>query len=508
MSQTEQETRSTNLSFLGRSATLNSLFTLEGGAGFLLDLVVAAAFGLSVQSDALYAAWMLPQAVGRGMFQGLTNSFMGLFVDREDHTEAYNQAITFITLLALPLAGILSVTSSWWLPLTIPATTLQTKLTAIPLARILAWIVGFSALAETFRAAHYQEGCWWLPSLARLVETSVVIGLVLATGQEKSLMLIAWGLMIGTGLEALIGFIGLHLVLGVKYRPLWPAKDKLQEMATMVGIPLVGQSILVLVGMGERALASLLPPGSITAITYANRIINTLERFVFRGFVISTVHMYPSEGENSLRAHFRLMILISIPIITVFSVLPHPLVAAVFGRGSFTSTDVQALAMVLQMYAPAILGIALTRIPFGLAYAKKRVDVILGFFIMFSTTLLPTEALFIHLGLGLRTFGLSYALAISMAFVWLYSTLLRSQGRYVWTWPDSVQLLAVGLSTLTGTALLVSLIGQWETGSPWSDWCTLAAGLSSCGLFIIAASYALKLDEARQLLRIVKGLRS
>lgn len=508
MRPTEHETHAIPLSFLGRSTLLNSLFALEGGAGFLLDLVVAAAFGLSVQSDALYAAWMLPQAVGRGMFQGLTNSFMGLFVDREDYTEAYNQTITVITSVALPLAGILSITGSWWLPLTIPAATSQTKLTAIPLAKILAWIVGFSALAETFRAVHYQEGCWWLPSLARLAGTSVVIGLVVATGQEKSLLLVAWGLMIGTGLEALIGFIGLRLVLGVKYRPLWPAKDKLQEMAIMVGAPLLGQSVRVLVGIGERSLASLLPPGSVTAVTYANRIINTLERFVFRGFVISTIHIYPSEGEKNLRGHFRLITLIAIPIITVFSVLSHPLVSVVFGRGSFTSTDVQALAMVLQMYAPAILGIALTRIPFGLAYAKKQWGVIFGFFIAFSATLIPTEALFLHLGLGLRTFGLSYALAISMASAWLYFTVLRPQSRHLQAWRDSIQLVAVGLSTLAGTALLVSLVGQWVVGSQWSDLFTLTAGLGGCGVFFIAAAYALKLAEARQLFRIVKGMRS
>ena len=276
----------------------------------------------------------------------------------------------------------------------------------------------------------------------------------------------------------------------------------------MVGAPLLGQSVRVLAGIGERALASLLPPGTITAVTYSNRIINTLERFVFRGFVISTIQMYPSEEKKSLRTHFRLIMLIAIPISTVFAILSRPLVAVVFGRGHFASTDVQTFAIVLQMYALAILGIALTRIPFGMAYAKKRGGVIFGFFIAFSATLIPTEALFIHLGLGLRTFGLSYALAISTAFVWLYSTELRSQSRPIWTWPDTIQLLAVGLSTLTGTALLVSLIERWGAGSPWSDWCTLTAGLGGCGLVIIAASYTLKLDEARQLLRILKGLRS
>lgn len=505
METTEQATP-VSLSFLRRSVALNSLFVLEAGANFLLDLVVAATFGLSANSDALYAAWVLPQVIGRGVFQSLTNSFMGLLADQEDRAAAYNQAITVIAVVSLPLVALLSVASSWWLPLTIPAAAPETRLVAIPLAGVLAWLTGFLALAETFRAIYYREDCWWLPSLARLVGGVVAIGLALAARGEKNLSLVAWGLTAGAGLEALIGFVGLRWLLRLRYRPLWPERGKLREMGTVVGAPLAGQGVRVLAGVAERALASLLPPGSITVVTYANRVISTLERFIFRGFVIATIHVHPSESKANVRTHFRLVTLIALPISTVFAVLSRPLVAVVFGRGHFTVEDVQTLAMALQIYAPAILGIALTRIPFGLAYARKQAGVVFGFFAVFSAALVLAEVLFIHLGLDLRAFGLGYTLAIGLAFGWLYYSVLRLQREFFWSWADSARLLVVGLSAWVGTAVLASLAGQWVISSRWADWLTLSAGAGGCVVFLVAAAYVLKLDEARQVLRAVKGI--
>ena len=50
--------------------------------------------------------------------------------------------------------------------------------------------------------------------------------------------------------------------------------------------PLLGQGILIGGSTAERALASLLGPGTVTAITYANRIFQMLERFI-----LSLIHI-------------------------------------------------------------------------------------------------------------------------------------------------------------------------------------------------------------------------
>lgn len=332
-----------------------------------------------------------------------------------------------------------------------------------------------------------------------------MIGLILMTRSGRNLLPVAWALVIGVGIEAGVGFVGFHLLLDATYRPLWPSKEDFQSMRTMVGAPLLGQVVRVVAGIGERALASTLPVGSVTVVAYADRIINTSERFIFRGFVISTIDAGSSDRERSLRGPFRLVTLISIPIATVFLVLTRPLVAVVFGRGAFSISDVQALATTLQMYGPAVVAIALTRIPFGLSYAKRRGGVILGFFLAFSVALIASEALLLYLGLGLRSFGVGYTVAMSAALVWLL-LLLRFESRHLLDWRDGVQILTVGVVTLLGTALLSFLADRWAAGLGCKDSIVLAAGLVACLLLPVFTAYALRLDEVKHVSGILKGV--
>ncbi len=495
------------LSFMGRSATLSGLFALEAGGGFLLDVVLAAAFGLGAHSDALYAAWKLPQAIGQSMFETLVNSFMGLFAGQGDQTSGYNEAITVVASLVLPLAILFSAASVWWLPLTVPGAKPTTQLAAIPLARVLAWLIGCLALAQTFRAICYREGQLWLPSLAALIGIVAAIAFAIVAGRQQNLLLAGWGITAGVGLEALIDFLGLGLLLHWRFRPAWPKPEKLRELGAVVGAPLAGQGVQVLASAGQRALASLLPAGSITALSYANRIVGSLERFVFRGFVITTIQTVPvPEGPDS-RNRVRWLTLIAIPLSGLLAFVSRPLVAIAFGRGRFVAEDVRALALTVQMYAPVIIGQALTRIPLGVAYARRRGNVVFRFLATVAVMALSGAALCVYLGLGLRSFGLGQSLALGLAAVWLYHSVWPGAWRRMWSWTDVSRLTMVALGTWLGTALVVSLAGRLTSGSRYADWLTLIGGGAGCGLCLVVAAYGVGLDEARQLLQLTRRVR-
>ena len=495
------------LSFLGRSALLNALGALEAIVAFLMDVVIAVTFGMGTHSDALYAALALPQKIGRGVFQNLTNSFMGLFGGSQESGAAYNQAITVITVATLPLAAALSVTSEWWLPLTIPGATAEIQAAAVPLSRVLVWMIGLVPLSETLRAVYYQKGRVWLPSLTRLVGGGLAIALILAARGGKGLALAAWGVTIGTAVEAIMALILMPVLLGVRFRPSWPPKERLREMIRVVGVPLSGQGAYLLSGLGEQVLSSLLPAGGITAANYAKRIMNTLERFVFRGFIITTIRSHAAEDRPDLRTDFRMLMLFSMPIVLLLGVLSRPFVAVVFARGRFGPEDVGTLAMTLQVYAPAVLIMAVSRIPVGLAYAQKRVRAILGNAVSFSVVLVLAEALFIYLGLGLRSFGLGYAVAALAGLVSLYVSLLRGQKARIWDRLDTARLLAVGLAAAIGTVLPSWAAGLWTSPSVTGSMIVLVAGAAGCVAFMAAAAYALRMDEARQVLGLFKRLR-
>jgi putative peptidoglycan lipid II flippase len=486
-------------SFFGQSVFLNLLFVLEGIASFAVDLAIAAALGLAAQSDGLYAAWVIPRAIGRGMFQSLTNSLMGLFADEENPHRSYNQATSVVFVAALALAFLLSLLSVFWLPLTISGASPDTVAVAMPLAAFFSWLVVFLALSETFRAIFYREKNEYVPSLARLMGAVATIIIVLLREPSENLYWVALGIMIGALIEALIGFIALHWRLNFKVRFSWPQSDRLREIGGLIGPPIVGQGVRIIAGVVQLSLASWLAPGSLTAVSYANRIINTLERFVFRGFVISTIQSYSIKIREDQTARFRLIMLISLPLTVIFAVLSEPLIATLFGHGRFSAENVAVLATVLQSYALAIIGIALTRIPYGLAYAKKQGRMILGYFLTISIVLILASATFLRIDMDLQAFGLAYAIAMFAAFLWLYAALIRPFGVKIVNKKDVLRLSGVGISSAAITAIVVSMLPIWP------EWLTLGIGVTVCFLATITAAAVFRLPEIDQIIQLSRN---
>ena len=236
--------------FLRRSVLLNGLFAVEGASMFLLDVVLAAALGLGSRSDSLYAAWSLPLTIGRGAFQSLTNSLIGLFAEAEDDNVAYSQSVTVIGVLSLAAAALMSLTSRWWFPLSVPGADAATRQAGVPLAAILAWLIALLALAETQRAIYYRLERVTFPSLTRVFGALAAIVLILLAARQQNLTLAAYGLVLGAAVEMLLGFAGL-LWLGVRPRLAWPP-------AALIAAGLVGSALLVSYGLWNPNLQSAL----------------------------------------------------------------------------------------------------------------------------------------------------------------------------------------------------------------------------------------------------------
>ena len=523
------------MNFLKRSAILNIFFLFEAIISFLVDITVAAFFGISVQTDALYAAWLLPQAIGRGIFQSLTTSFMGIFAEEElaaatlvnnqqavDEQQAvarhqviidghqisqnsavhvvYSQAITVIFALVLPLTLFFSLGSGWWLPLTIPGADQATQTTAIPLAQVLSWLIGFLAIAETCRAIYYREDQMWWPSLSRIISGLVAIGVVGVAGLQQSLSIAAAGVLVGAALEAFLTFIGLRYVLDLRIAPRWPSRAKLRKMVSVVGLPISGLLIRTFSAVVERALASLLGPGAITLVSYVNRIIGITERFVFRGFVISIIREAEEANAVQMRAYLRIMLFIALPITVAFATLAEPIVSILFAYGNFTAENVGDLALLLRWYSLAIFGIALTRIPLGKAYASTRPGIIFVFFLVVSIVLIVVEAALIFAGVGLPAFGIAYTVAIAACFAWMAYAILLPQGVVLWRWPDDPLLVLTFIVTGLGTALWVWLLeNQLPTDAWWRMWALIIIGMIGSLFIFGGTALIVRLSEAMTL---------
>lgn len=484
--------------FLRRSAALNMLFAIEGGSMFFLDVTLAAVLGVGRNSDSLYAAWSLPLTIGRGAFQSLTNSLIGLFADSVDDRLAYSQSITVIASLSITAALLMSITSRWWFPLSIVGADASLREAGVPLAAILSWLIALFAVSETQRAIYYRMEMNVLPSAARVLGTLTSIILIIFSALEQDLAFVALSLVIGAAVEMALGFIYLFKK-GLRLKFSWPPPEVLKRMAHVVGLPLLGQGVFISASTAERALASFLGPGTVTAVTYANRIFQMLERFVFRGFVIATIQAYTTSAVQHWRRDTRILLLLSVPLLVIFALMPTAVITVLFERGQFTAEATNLVALALRSYAFAIPIVALNRIPYALAFAQNKSRQLLIYATIFAVTLVGFEIILVTAGVGISAFGIAQIIALMLASVWLYPQVTRGHDAPVWSVEDIVRVLGVAVLAFIGTAFVISATQNLAIDASYVSWAIVLAGGSAALLFTVVAAWLFRVPEATRL---------
>jgi peptidoglycan biosynthesis protein MviN/MurJ (putative lipid II flippase) len=330
---------------------------------------------------------------------------------------------------------------------------------------------------------------------------SIVI--VLFSAAEQNLTLAAYGLVAGAAVEMVLGFAGL-LAMGQRFRPDWPPATQLRRMAKVVGLPLLGQGVFIAGSTAERAIASYLGPGVVTAVTYSNRIFQMLERFVFRGFVIATIQSYTAGDKPHWRRDTRILLLLSIPLMIVFSVIPAAIITIIFERGRFTAEATQLVSLALSTYAFAIPIVAFNRIPFALAFAQNKSRELLAYSCIFAASLVTSELLLISLGIGIPAFGIAQIFANIIATFWLYRRIMVGLDTPHWSRNEVMRLVGVALLAYVLTSLLVMVINRL-IAPPLAVWVTFIAGGAGALLFTGGAARLFRLPETERLAHLLRG---
>lgn len=430
------------MTLLRQSVLLNILFILESAFGFLIDIGIALTVGATASSDALYAAWIIPQTIGRGIFQSLSHSLLGLFgeakaadaspttgIDSPPISSAlhglYGQIILVMSIVGAFSSGLLLLSRSAWVQFTIAGAHISTQSIAIEITSIVGWLPLPLALSETLRSIYYFEERSTWPSVFRIIGLLVTLscfGLssfsIVSFGDLTKV--IAGSILLGAIIEAVLSLVGIRLLL--MHWPLLrlPNMSVLKQIVTTAGIPFAGVFMLMLASTGERMIASFFGPGTITLVTYANRIITSIERFVFRGLLISATKAALSDGFRALRSSMQIALLFSLLVASCLLFVTPLAIPLVFSGGQFTADSAQQLTLILQIYSFAAIGLALSRVPFGYVFAQNRTKNIFGFYLLTGVVLLAAELLLFGLGFGVMLFGVGYSIAMWVGYFYLH----------------------------------------------------------------------------------------
>lgn len=353
---------------LFRGTSIVASFTLLSRLlGFVRDLLFARLFGSSALADTFFVAFRIPNLLRSFVAEGaLTSAFVPVFArelakSEHDARETLRSTTSLLLLLTLFLSLIGNIYSEELVALFAPGFgrgSAQTLLCS-ELLQIMMFYIMFVSLVAMLNGALNSVGIFGVAALAQVVMNGAMIaGVVFASffSDAEGLRLIAYSVLLGGLLQVAVQIPALR-----RSGLMVPPSVRILSGATLSILKLMLPAILgaavYQLGMYiNTVLASLLQPGSVSWLFYADRI-SQLPIGVFSVALSSVLLPMLSQAaarddqqgfSSPLLASLRYTSFLIIPCSVALCFYASSLISLLFERGAFDSYSTEMTALALQ----------------------------------------------------------------------------------------------------------------------------------------------------------------
>ncbi len=441
--------------------------------GIIRDMIFAAMLGSDSVTDIYVAAFRIPDFANYLLAGGfLTITFIPIFskylADDDEHGgwEAFSSILKWLSVGTIVLIATAWVAApgiiNWLYPdFTTEQVISTTALTRIVLPAQFAFVVG-----AMFAAVQYAKGVFTIPTIAPIAyNLGIITGGVtyaIVTGEPDPAGFI-WGALIG----AFIGNFALQVWgahrVGMVFTIAAPWKNPAILTYLAIALPLMlGQSIVALDELFMSVFGQMAGTGSQTNLQYARRVM-----FVPIGVIAqaAAVAAYPTlarlfaerkraEMLATVDRALRTVLILSIGAAGIVAAMTVPAVRILFQRGAFTSTETDAVATALFMYAFGIPVWGALQIITRAFYARRRMwtPVLAGTVV----TLLAIPTYFLSVGL----FGFQGVAIASVLTLGLYTAVLLA----IWYWPSDARSGLANVLSDAGRTIPIAVPAAFAAG--------------------------------------------
>ena len=364
---------------INRILTVGGLTLLSRVTGFLRDIVMAAVLGAGPVADAFFVAFRLPNHFRAIFAEG---AFAAAFVPayaRVRVSEGVDAARLFgdriftlllasqVVLLAIALLftpAVIELLAPGFRddPTRFPLAVTLTRIT-FPYLLLMTLVTLFSGVLnsiERFAAAAAA------PILLNLV---MMVALLLAAFFPTAGHAAAWGVLVAGVCEVLlVGGAALRAdAMTVLRRP--TLDEDVKRFFKALGPATVGSAGVQLALFADTIIASFLAAGALSALYYADRLYQLPGGVI--GIAVGTVllpemarRLGAGDEQSARHAQTRAIeftLLLAIPCVAAFLIVPDLIMRALFMRGKFTAEDANAAAMTLAAYTIGLIPFVLMR---------------------------------------------------------------------------------------------------------------------------------------------------
>lgn len=476
--------------------------------GLLREVLVAGLFGARAELDAVFLGLSLPITLCLGIGGGLTRTMVpvGAAIGKRQLGGLLRVAVRRTVLPALGLSAMLLITSPLWVWLLIPSGSELAFRQVLVAGAAGSLALGGAALAGILIGIANARGRHASASFSPLVYNVIVIAAVLLLARDIG----AYSLLVGVVLAewgqslALLPFIA-----GIERSPARESTDALPGLRALF-LPAVFLSMANgFMGTVDRVFAAGLPEGSVSALAYAERLLNlpvmliglSLQQPLYTRLSTFTAKRNRAAFEKTVELGVRLLLLAGVPAGVALACLARPLIALLLQRGAFSAEATELCARVLVGYAPGVVFLCIIPLLTSAALARRRggmVVAILSGAILLNALL---DALLVGpfglLGISISTSCVSGASVVVMLAVLVPHLLSR----------DGVRRAALFALLAAGWGTMVLLLYSHLLRAP-GDLAGLALHLGGAGLtfvvLVVLPLWSLYLAEWKSL-RLLAG---
>jgi putative peptidoglycan lipid II flippase len=360
-----------------RAAIIIGLLTLVAKMGATVkELMVAGRFGRSDAVDAFLIAYLLPSFMLLLVRGACEPALIPVLVEARHKrgaqaAQALFSSMMFLSVLAAAaIAVLLGLMASGYLPYLAPGfSQAKLHLTRELLYALLPFVV-FSTLAGNAAAVLNASERFTLPAIVPLMTPLATILFIAVGPRSWGPFLLVGGVVAGSLLEAALlaqALRGQGMRLKLQWNGFSPdVRAVLKQSAPMLG------GILLMSGTGvvDQSMATMLSPGSVSALSYANKIVSVVLGI---GYTALSTGAFPYLAKmvaqndwtgcrHTLKRYSTLVAAVTLPIMGCLILFSRPLVRLLYQRGAFINADTELVSWVQICYSlqiPFYIGCAL-----------------------------------------------------------------------------------------------------------------------------------------------------
>ena len=518
---------------LFKSASTVSLWTLASRiTGFARETLIASVFGANALTDAFNVAFRIPNLFRRLFAEGaFAQAFVPVLAatraeQGDEATRVVINKVATVLLMAVVTLSLLGVLAAPWLVWAMASglqQSAQGMATAVDLTRYKFPYIAFRSMVALSAGILNTWRRFAVPAATPVLLNVCMISAAvwgapwLAAQGVEPIYAMAGGVMLGGLLQLAVQIPALRR-LGVLPRLALSPKglqDAWQDAGTRRILSLMAPALLG-VGVAQLSLiintqiASHLTPGSVSWISYADRLMEF--PIALLGVALGVVLMpqlSAAQASGDADAYsamldwgLRLVMVLAWPCAVALLVFAQPLVAVLYHYGAFTDRDVAQTTLALTGYGVGVLGLVAIKVLAPGFYAKQdtrtpvRIAVlVLVFTQVMNILLVPYLA---HAALTL-----SIGLGALLNALWLLQGLRRNRS-FVAKPGWGLLVLRVVLASAAMGACLFYSAGYWDwmalRATPWLRIGLMAGVLSASAVVYFATLRGLGMD-LRALLR-------